>query len=205
MTTRRTFMISGAGGALALTAPAVLAGFAAKPLRADPRPRQLHLEHRKIDAILDTYDVLTDAPNSPLPIVRREVIDEAFGADVYDSLDQPDHWRMIDAGWFSGSDLDRIDHPDRSFDPPVLHWHAWHKPASEAYWLLIDLFPEARHVGGGAHLEGYDLLFSIHPCTPMVAEASLRNPRRIEAFAEELATRAPGISLDTSLLDSGGT
>jgi hypothetical protein len=196
-------MISGAAGAVALTAPAVLAGTPAQPLRAEPRPRRLSLEYRKLDAIFDAYDVLTDAPTTPRAIIRREVIDEAFGADAYDSLDQPDHWRMIDAGWFSGSDLDRIDHPDRSFDPLVLQWHAWHKPASEAYWLLIDLFPEAWLPGGGAYLEAYDLYFCIHPCTPMVAEASLRSSWRIEAFAEELAARAPRLSLDTSLQDRG--
>jgi hypothetical protein len=110
---------------------------------------------------------------------------------------------MIDAGWFSGSDLDRIDHPDRSFDPLVLQWHTWHKPSSEAYWLLIDLFPEALLSGGGDYRDEYDLFFGIHPCTPTVAEASLRNSWRIEAFAAELASRAPGISLDTSLRDGG--
>jgi len=196
MTTRRTFILASAAGTVGLAAPAILAGRPAQPLRAEPRLRQLHLQHRKLDTIFDAYDVFTDAPSSPRPLIRRELIDEAFGTEVYDSLDQPDHWRMIDAGWFSGSDLDRIDSPERPFDPLVLQWHAWHKPDSEAYWLLRDLFPEAQLPGGGAYLEAYDLFFCIHPCTPMEAEASLRNSWRIEAFAAELAARSPWLRLD---------
>ena len=87
MTTRRTFMISGAGSALALTAPAVLAGFAAKPPGQIRARGSFILSIARSTPFLTRTMSLTDAPMGPLPIVRREVIDEAFGADVYDSLD----------------------------------------------------------------------------------------------------------------------
>jgi hypothetical protein len=197
MTTRRTFIIASATCAAAVAATASLARSPLQPLRAEPRPRQLFLQHRKVGRLDEAYDIFTDAPSKPRPIIRRAVIDEVFGPDVYDTLEQPDHWRMIDAGWFAGSDLDDLEDPERAFDPLVLQWHAWHKPTSEAYWLLLDLFPEAQFPFGSAYLDAYDLLFGIHPCTPMKAEVSLRNSWRIEEFAAELALRSPELRLDT--------
>ena len=162
------------------------------PLRAEPQPRV-------IKARRDTWDrgslrLYSDGPFEPRPLIRPEVLEAAFGRGVGQSLHQPDHWRMIDEGWFSRDDLFELTDV-ASWDYAV--WQANYHPECEAHDLLYDFFGSDLVPGGGVNKE-MGLAFSEHPCTPRLATVTLLDADRLPDLAARVAEISEWVSIDTS-------
>lgn len=151
-----------------------------RPLRAEPRSRRI-LPRPQPGGL---WLMETDAPSRPRPVVRPEVIDRVFGAGTHDTLGHPDHWRMIDAGWFTGADLHLPVPPD---DEAYLHWRAHHHPAAEAHDILAALFGKrAGRRWRGARLSNGLTLWDDGGC-PRHATARVHSDRDLLQVAEEVA------------------
>ena len=72
----------------------------------------------------------SDSPETPPTLIKSAALERAFGPGTDLLLQQPDHWRMIDEGWFVGDDLYE---PTDFEDPAFLIW-------TEAHDFLYDLF-----------------------------------------------------------------
>ena len=134
MITRRNFITT-----TAVTASNPLALHAAGkedvrvPLKALPRIRTLYSKPTDDGRLL----LFCDGPKAPQQLIRQAALERAFGPGSDFLLGQPDHWRMIDEGWFAGEDLYE---PSDFEDPAFRIWHANYKPETEAHDLLFDLF-----------------------------------------------------------------
>ena len=102
------------------------------------------------------------------------------------SLHQPDHWRMIDEGWFRGDELYELNNPN-SHEYAV--WQANYHPECEAHDLLHGLFGSGLLPGGGVRKD-VGLAFSEQPCTPRFATVTLLDACR----SAELKARVSGVS-----------
>ncbi|MBF9060309.1 twin-arginine translocation signal domain-containing protein [Rhodobacterales bacterium HKCCSP123] len=187
MITRRSFLQTAAVGAVAtpMSSEATTTKETAtgeglqRPLRAEPRRRIIHAR-RGPSGGLRLY---SDGSPDSRPLVRQEVLERAFGRGVSQSLEQPDHWRMIDEGWFEGDDL--YDLTDLgSWDYAV--WQANYHPECEAHDLLYQFFGTELMPGGGVN-EEVGLAFSEHPCTPRLATVTLLDPDRLPDLATRVA------------------
>jgi hypothetical protein len=189
MITRRTFI----GSATASTAAVPLAGASAheedprRPLRAEPRAQAIS------GRVLPDGRVrlFTDAAPHPLPLIREEALDRAFGKGAGQALFQPDHWRMIAKGWFGEDDLFTPSDPT-SLEFAV--WQANHHPECEAHDLLAELFGAGLSPVGG-HVRALGLALSEHPCTPRYATATLDHPGFLPILAAEVAARTEWITV----------
>jgi len=153
-----------------------------RPLRADQTPRRLLVRHEAGGRCL----ILSDAPAAPRDLIRPKVIDRVFGLGVYDTLSQPDHWRMIDAGWFGGADLFT---PVPLGDPAYLAWCSWHRPENDAHDLLLHLFSDRVLGRFGVYLPECGLTLAEHPCTPRYATARVEHAGFLPELAKQIEER----------------
>ena len=185
---RRTFLTGATAlGAVGGAVPA--AGLAAGPLRAVPRRRDI-LPKRDADGV---WLLHSDGPEAPPPTMRRAVIEQTFGMGTYDTLCLPDHWAMIEAGWFSGADLH---HPSPADDEVYDLWRAFHHPLCEAHDLIADLL-EIGCVAPVASREAIarGLVLAEHPCTPRLATARVRSDMHLCDLAAEVARRTDCLTI----------
>lgn len=159
------------------------------PLRAKPR-------HRRIFTTKESngrYLLRSDGPEEPRKIIRKEVIERSFGEGTYDTLIQPDHWQMIDEGWFGGDDL-RLPVPmeDEAYDL----WRAYHHPVCEAHDLIADLFPDLyMPFPWSGQMGRFGVTMAEHPCTPRFATAHVDFEFNLIRLADEIAARSELVSI----------
>ena len=196
MLTRRDFII---GAAAALTA---LPDLASPMLEAPLRPLRVNHESRTLVVQKEPDGrclIVSDGPKAPRNLIRRDAIDRVFGAGVYDSLCQRDHWRMIDAGWFAGDDLFM---PVPLGDPAYLIWCARHRPENEAHDLLSDLFLDRAFGPFGVYIPEFGLTLAEHPNTPRYATARLDSEYFLPSLAEHASQQAPWLSFSLGRLQN---
>lgn len=193
MITRRDFI-----AASAATASRPLALSAAEhkdtrlPLKAEPRVRTILSKSAGDGRLL----LFSDGPETPPKLIRPEALERAFGTGTERVLYQPDHWRMIEEGWFKEEDL--YDPTDLK-DPAFCIWHANYRPETEAHDLLYDLFQDDITGPFGAHIAKYGLELGEHPCTPRYATAKLDGAWCLPALATEVAARTRWLTIDTDI------
>ena len=136
------------------------------PLKAVPRVRTLFSK----PAINGRLLLLTDGPQEPPKLIRPKALERMFGAGTSNMLQQPDHWRMIEEGWFSGDDLFE---PAVEKDHAFYTWHANYRPETEAHDLLYDIFRDQIDSPFGLRLPSLGLELAEHPSTPRYATAKL--------------------------------
>ncbi len=161
-----------------------------RPLRAEPRRRVIHAKPAPYGGLR----LYSDGSPDPLPLIRPEVLEQAFGKGIGQSLRQPDHWRMIDEGWFNGTDLYE---PTEIESRDYAVWHANYHPECEAHDLLHDFFGSGLMPGGGT-VKDVGLAFAEHPCTPRYATVTLLDRDRLPALAARVAELTEWIVLQTS-------
>lgn len=152
-----------------------------QPLKAEVKVQTLVLEPRTDGKVL----IKTDGPDVPQPLIRKEVLDRAFGKGMAVELRQTDHWRMIEEAWFSG---DELYVPYDFEDEQYRIWMANYRPECEAHDILFDLFKD-RLEGfmGSFKIAELGLEFGEHPATPRYATVKLKDYGFYELLAEELA------------------
>jgi hypothetical protein len=131
MLNRRCFLAASVMAAVAPTLP--VQAFAATPLRATPKHRRLFPKREEGGSWL----FHSDGPYEPRKVIRPDIIERVFGEGAFNRLSQRDHWAMIEAGWFSGSDLHL---PVPLGDPTYDVWKGYYHPVTEAHDLLRHLF-----------------------------------------------------------------
>lgn len=177
---RRDFLAASSAMA-AVTAAGPAPAFAPSPLRALPRHRRIFVQQE------DEFSWLfcSDAPAYPPKVVRYDVIERVFGAGTYDTLGQPDHWRMIAEGWFGGEDLHQ---PVPLGDWTYTIWKSFYHPVVEAHDLLRAAFGWrfgiVPSIGGGLR---NGLVFAEHPSTPRYTTARAHSPWAVIGIALDLA------------------
>ena len=190
MITRRNFIVTSAA-----TASSPLAGHAANerdvrlPLKAQPRVRTLFTKPTGDGRLL----LFSDGPKSPSKLIKPEALERAFGPGTDLVLQQPDHWRMVEAGWFAEEDLYE---PTDFEDPAFLIWHANYRPETEAHDLLCDLFRD--HVTGpfGVRIAHLGLELGEHPSTPRYATVKLDGDWCLPHLSDEVAERTSWVVID---------
>ena len=158
------------------------------PLKDTRRPLRLGLHADQKGRLI----IASDAPPALQPLILPEVVDQVFGVGTHDTLTQPDHWRMIEAGLFSGEAL----YTPTDQDEACHTWHAYHKPTSEAYEALIALFEEGIGSFCGLRVPEFGLSFVEHPCTPRLALAILDDEAAIPRLTRAITARDDSITLD---------
>lgn len=159
-----------------------------RPLRAEPRRRVIYAK----PALQGGLRLYSDGSPSPRPLIRTEVLEREFGKGIEQSLQQPDHWRMIDEGWFDGTELFELNDLG-SWNYAV--WKANYHPECEAHDLLYDFFGVGLFPGGGVNKD-LDLAFSEHPCTPRLATVTLLNEYRLAELAVRVAQLTEWVSIE---------
>ncbi len=183
MISRRNFIVT-----TAATASSPLAVHAAggrdirSPLKAQPRVRTLFTKPTEDGRV----QLFSDGPQSPSKLVRPEALERAFGSGTDLVLQQPDHWRMIEEGWFAEADLYE---PTEFEDPAFCIWHANYKPETEAHDLLYNLFRDQITGPFGARIPNLGLELGEHPSTPRYATAKLDGEWCLPNLTAELAER----------------
>ncbi|MDU8943495.1 hypothetical protein [Ovoidimarina sediminis] len=99
MITRRRFMAATATGPFAL--PKTASTAPRQPLKAEPRVRTLHWREAEDGRLV----LFSDGSPEPRKLIKEEALDRMFGSGTHLVLQQPDHWRMIEEGWFVEEDL----------------------------------------------------------------------------------------------------
>ena len=198
MITRRDFMIvtSTATASSPLLAHATTGGDRLVPLKATPRVRSLHTKQTEDGRLL----FVSDSPDAPPRIIRPAALEKVFGRGAEHFLYQPDHWRMIDEGWFSE---DETYHPEDFDDPAFNIWHANYRPETEAHDLLYNLFRDQVDFApfGSGRVPELGLGFGEHPSTPRFATAKLDGEHCLLRVAAEVATRTSWLTVDLSTAD----
>lgn len=183
---RREFLsATTAMASVAMVPPA--AAFTPQPLRALPRFRRLYVEREERGSWL----FYSDGPTEAQQLVRFEVIERTFGAGTYATLSQPDHWRMIEEGWFAGGDLHQ---PLPIADPTHDVWRSFYHPVVEAHDLLSDAL-------AGLYAKGWrfactlpnGLTLAEHPSTPRYATARARSIFALTHIAEDVERQSRGV------------
>lgn len=201
MITRRDFVATSAATIAAGAAQAVRqAGVperGALPLRAAPKVRWLHAT-----ILADGHLRLTsDGPTEPRPLIRPEVLDAAFGAGTRDVLVQPDHWAMIEAGWFSGADLVQPTDPaSKDYET----WCAFHRPEVEAHDLLMDLFGVQAFWLFGGRIADLGLTFQRHPTTPRFATVTVEDRPALSRLTDVVLSRTDWIRIEPTIRTGSG-
>lgn len=187
---RRDFLIC---SATALTSSAAFAGpvhaVSPVPLRAIQSVRRLSAKRRPYG----DYLLVSDGSTSPRPLIRKNAIERVFGAGVFETLAQPDHWRMVVAGWFGDHDLFK---PQPSGDPAYVTWCATYKPEIEAFDLLMDVFGDRVECPVGLEVPEFCLTLAEHPCTPRYAIATIDDPSVLPALAAYVASQTEWVSIN---------
>lgn len=185
---RREFLAaSTAMAALASLRPAK--AFAPEPLRALPRLRRVFAREEQSGSWL----FYSDAPEMPRKVIRFKVIEQVFGKGSYATLAQPDHWRMIDEGWFAGKDLHQ---PIPVCDPTWETWRAFYHPVVEAHDLLAGAlglgFPRRPWLQPPPR---NGLVLAEHPSTPRHATARVWSAFQLFEVAEDVARAGRGVEV----------
>lgn len=189
MTTRREFLFSAAAAMTAIPAVSKAHPVTLVPLEATPRLRKLYVE-RTPDW---DHRLYSDGPKTPQPLIKRAVIERAFGEGTYDTLRQRDHWALIDAGWFSDEEL-FVPQPVR--DPEYNVWQSYYRPLVEAHDLLEDVFFNGQAPWWGVFMREYSLTLAVHPNTPRLATAKIHDIRYLPDLASAVAARTPYLVVD---------
>jgi hypothetical protein len=190
MITRRNFIITSAA-----TASSPLAQEAnaeqknSLPLKALPKARVLHTKPSRGGRLL----LVSDGPEAPQPLIKTEVLERAFGKGINLNLTQPDHWRMIEEGWFSGEELYQ---PEDPYDPTLMIWQANYRPETEAHDLLYDLFRDLVTSPFGVRIPELGLELAEHPSTPRYATAKLDGDWCLANLTAEVAERTSWLVID---------
>jgi hypothetical protein len=198
MISRRDFLQTAAVGTMATplaemakaSDDGVANGERRRPLRAEPKHRIIRARSGSRGGLR----LFSDGPQEPRPLIRTEVLEATFGKGVGQSLSQPDHWRMIDEGWFACDDLFEVTDL-ASWDYAV--WQANYHPECEAHDLLFEFFGAGLWPGGGIN-EDLGLVFAEHPCTPRFATLDLIDGDRLPDLASRLADVTEWITIETS-------
>ena len=163
-----------------------------EPLRAAPRVRYLHIKPARGGKLL----ILSDGAPDPRKLIKQEVLDRAFGTGTYLELTQPDHWQMIDQGWFAGVELfGPLDHSCAEY----WQWHAYYRPECEAHDLLYNLFQDQIEGFMGGYVHGLGLEFAEHPCSPRLATVKLAEARYLPALKEAVAAKTEWVVVDPKI------
>ena len=190
MITRRDFIVTSAATA---SSPWALQASEKQdvllPLRALPRVRSLSAKPTGDGRLL----LISDGPEAPPKLIRLEALERAFGPGTDLVLQQPDHWRMIDEGWFAEEDLYE---PTDFEDPAFRIWHASYRPETEAHDLLYDLFQDQITGPFGARLSDLGLELGEHPSTPRYATAKLDSAWCLPRLTDEVAARTVWLVVD---------
>ncbi|WP_294613823.1 hypothetical protein [uncultured Roseovarius sp.] len=139
--------------------------------------------------------LVSDGSAVPRPLIRQNAIERIFGSDIYDTLSQPDHWCMIDAGWFDDTDLFM---PLPQGDPAYLTWCECYRPEVEAFDILLDIFGERALSPFGLIVPEFDLTLAEHPSTPRFATATVEDASVLPELAKYVASRAEWVTIDPS-------
>jgi len=198
MISRRNFLQTAAVGTMATpladmakaSDDGVANGERRRPLRAEPKHRIIRARSGSGGGLR----LFSDGSQEPRPLIRTELLEAAFGKGVGQSLSQPDHWKMIDEGWFSGDDLLEVTDL-ASWEYAV--WQANYHPECEAHDLLHEFFAAGLWPGGGTN-EDLGLAFAEHPCTPRFATLDLLHRDRLPDLAMHVADLTEWISIETS-------
>lgn len=187
MITRRRFIASGAATPLALERPANASP--QQPLKAEPRVRTLHWREANDGRLV----LFSDGSPEPRRLIKEEALDRVFGPGTHLVLQQPDHWRMIEEGWFNEEDLYL---PTDMDDPAYRVWHANYKPEVEAHDLLHDLFQDRITGPFGCRIPELGLELAEHPSTPRYAVAKLDHEGCLPRLTEAVASRTTWVAID---------
>ena len=190
MITRRDFIVTTAATAsspLALNAAAETD--VRLPLKAQPRVRTLFTKPTADDRLL----LFSDGPETPSKLIKSEALERTFGPGTDLVLQQPDHWRMIEEGWFAEEDLYE---PTEFEDPAFRIWHANYRPETEAHDLLYDLFRDQITGPFGARIPDVGLELGEHPSTPRYATAKLDGDWCLPHLRAEVAERTSWLVID---------
>lgn len=134
MITRRDFMITTAATSSSpLELQAGVDQNGRIPLKAQPKARSLMAKLINDGQLL----LFSDGPVAPPKLIKPATLEQAFGPGTDVILTQPDHWRMIEEGWFAEGDLYEPTDPD---DPAFAVWQANYRPETEAHDLLYEIF-----------------------------------------------------------------
>lgn len=194
MITRRNFLLTTAATS-SLASGSTAEQDRSLPLKAVPRVRSIVARPLDNGRLL----LISDGPETPPKLIRPEALERAFGTGTELVLYQPDHWRMIDEGWFNDDDLYE---PSEVEDAAFHIWHANYRPETEAHDLLHNLFQDDITGPIGTRIAKYGLELGEHPSTPRYATAKLDGPWCLAAFAAEVAKRTSWLLIEENLAES---
>lgn len=190
MITRRNFIVTSAATASSPLALDAAASEAPRlPLRALPRVRRLRAEPTSDGRLL----LLSDGPKTPPKLIKPEALERVFGPGTDGVLSQPDHWRMIDEGWFVEEDLEELTDPN---DPALMIWQANYRPEVEAHDLLYDLFRDRIKGPFGAYIPEVGLELGEHPATPRFATAKVNDEFYLSLLAAEVTALTSWLEIE---------
>jgi hypothetical protein len=141
------------------------------------------------------YLLISDGSPAPRRLIRRSAIKRVFGSNIFDTLSQPDHWRMIDAGWFGDTDLFM---PVPQGDPAYRMWCDHYRLEVEAFDFLMDIFCERALGSFGASISEFSLTLAEHPCTPRYATATIDDASALPELAKYVVSRSDWVAINPS-------
>ncbi|MCA0044668.1 hypothetical protein [Celeribacter litoreus] len=182
-----------------ITSVALAAGASATPLSSEAAPtlplqrglrkRTLYLEPRSRGGFL----LYSDGAREPRKLIRPEAIDARFGKGTHHHLLQPDHWAMIDAGWFEGEDLYGI---EQGHERELEIWGDYYRAECEAFDLLRTLFDGRVDGFFRTAIPELGLLFGEHPCSPRLATVYLEKEHLIGKLVSTVAGLSKWVEID---------
>lgn len=137
--------------------------------------------------------LFSDGADKPRKLIKPGALERAFGHGIERLLLQPDHWRMIEEGRFSGEDLYR---PSDFDDPAFQVWQANYKPETEAHDLLYNLLGDKMANPFSGRIPELGLEFGEHPSTPRYATAKLEDEWFLPRLKAEVAARTAWLVID---------
>ena len=187
MITRRRFIAATATSPLAVPKPT--SASTDQPMKAVPKVRTLRWREASDGRLI----LFSDGSPEPRKLIKDEALERRYGHGTHHVLQQPDHWRMIEEGLFSGEDLYQ---PNDIDDPACLIWHANYKPEVEAHDLLYDLFQDRISGPFGAIIPELGLALAEHPSTPRLALAKLNHEGCLPLLEEAITMRTSWLSIN---------
>jgi len=161
----------------------------ATPLRAPLRVRNLHAFPSHSGRLI----LASDGDFQPRKLIRRDVLNAVFGEGTDKVLGQPDHWEMIDAGWFGDEDLYL---PTGFDDPAYLDWCEYYDPRVQAHDLLFGFVEDEHMWWGGGEIPEVGLVFMRHPQSPRLVTAHFTDWSGLARLEKYLAERTQWLTLD---------
>ncbi len=187
---RRQFLISSVALGVGATATPLSSEAAPTlPLQRGLRKRTLYLEPRSNGEFL----LYSDGPREPRKLIRSEAIDARFGKGTHHFLLQPDHWAMIDAGWFGDEDLYSI---EQGHERELEIWGDYYRAECEAFDLLRTLFDGRVDGFCRTEIPELSLQFAEHPCSPRLATVYLEREHMIGKLVSTVAGLSKWVEID---------